>query len=105
MKIEKNKVVYFHYRLFEGGTMLEDSRDGDPVPYLHGKGGILNALENELDGRSSGDVVDVTLAPEQAYGHRREGAIERIPVKYLLSKGADDTLMNMRGKTCYEGLG
>ena len=25
--------------------------------------------------------------------------------KYLMSKGADDTLMNMKGLTCYDGIG
>jgi len=24
--------------------------------------------------------------------------------KYLISKGADDTLMNMKGLTCYDGI-
>ena len=87
MLIEKDKVVGFHYRLYEGEEILEDSyQDGRPVLYLQGRNGILDALEAELTGKQVGDKVDITLLPEQAYGARNPHAIERIPVKYLLDK-------------------
>jgi len=85
MQIAKDKVVGFHYLLYEDDTILEDSRgDAQPVLYLHGRGGILDALEQALDGKAAGEKVDITLPPEQAYGMRKDNAMERIPVKYLL---------------------
>ena len=85
MQISKNKVVGFHYRLYEGEDLLEDSyTDERPMLYLHGRGGILEALESEMDGKSTGDKLDVTLPPEKAYGMRNQNAFERIPVKYLI---------------------
>lgn len=87
MLIEKDKVVGFHYRLYEEGEVLEDSyQDGQPVLYLQGHNGILDALEGELAGKQVGDKVDITLTAEQAYGVRNPDAVERIPLKYLLEK-------------------
>ena len=37
MFIEANKVVTFHYRMNEPGhNVIDDSRRGNPVVYLHG---------------------------------------------------------------------
>jgi len=84
MQIAANKVVSFHYRLKDiDGTLLESSYDAEPTLYLHGQGNILAALEEALLGKSVGDNVAVTLSPEQAYGVRREGATQRIPIKHL----------------------
>ena len=88
MQISTDKVVSFHYVLREeGGDDLEDSRDGDPVLYLHGHHGMLPALEKTLSGKSAGDSFDVTLTPEQAYGHRREDAVQRVARKHVITRG------------------
>ncbi len=88
MTITKDKVVSFHYRLKEeGGDIFEDSHDGNPVLYLHGHGGMLEGLAKAMEGKAAGDSFEVTLAPEQAYGQRKEGATQRVPKKHLLTKG------------------
>lgn len=85
MNVEANKVVSFHYRMREpGGEVMDDSRDGAPVVYLHGHGGMLKGLEEALVGKQKGDHVDVTLSPEQAYGERRADSIARVSVKHVL---------------------
>lgn len=85
MQISNNHVVQFHYTLSEvDGTQLENSHDGDPVAYLHGKGGIIRGLADELSGKTKGDTFKVTLAPEDAYGTRDEEAKQRVPIKHLL---------------------
>lgn len=84
MSISADKVVSFHYNLKGAdGTLLETSYDSDPTLYLHGHRNILEALESELESRVVGDKIEVTLAPEQAYGERKEGAVQRIPIKHL----------------------
>ncbi|HWV15227.1 MAG TPA: peptidylprolyl isomerase [Cellvibrio sp.] len=84
MQIAANKVVSFHYRLKNiDGTLLESSYEADPTLYLHGHGNLLAALEDALLGKSVGEKIEATLAPEQAYGVRREGAVQRIPIKHL----------------------
>lgn len=88
MQIAANTVATFHYALARpDGTPIEDSRDGEPVTYLHGAGNIVPGLEQALDGKAAGDRVQVTLAAEQAYGPYREDLKQRIPAKYLGGAG------------------
>ncbi|MBR9910364.1 MAG: peptidylprolyl isomerase [Gammaproteobacteria bacterium] len=88
MQISADKVVSFHYRLREeGGEVFEDSQEDGPVLYLHGHGGMLPGLEEALEGKSEGESFDVTLSPEKGYGQRKEGAVQRVAKKHLLTKG------------------
>jgi FKBP-type peptidyl-prolyl cis-trans isomerase SlyD len=89
MQISADKVVRFHFNLTDvDGTLLETSYDADPTLYLHGHNNILAGLENELEGKSVGDKIQVTLAPDQAYGERKEGAVQRVPIKHLHNHAA-----------------
>lgn len=84
MQISADKVVSFHYKLNDSdGSLLESSYDGEPTLYLHGHSNLLASLEAELEGKSSGNTLNVTLTPEQGYGERRDGATQRIPIKHL----------------------
>ncbi|MBP8926827.1 MAG: FKBP-type peptidyl-prolyl cis-trans isomerase, partial [Pseudomonadales bacterium] len=60
---------------------------GEPISYLHGHGNILPALEESLLGKAAGDTLEVTLAPEQAYGIRHANAEQRIPLKHIAYRG------------------
>ncbi len=87
MSIEKNSVVTFHYTVAETGkAQLETSKDGNALTVLVGHGAIIPGLEQALIGKQAGDAVEVTVAPDQGYGERREGLTQRIPKK--LFKGA-----------------
>lgn len=89
MKIQANAVVSFHYELSEPNSdFREDSHGDHPVAYLHGHGNILPALEQALLDKQAGDTVTVTLPPAQAYGERRDDAIQRIPMKHLRFNGS-----------------
>jgi len=84
MSISANKVVSFHYRLSEvDGGLLEESYGAEPTLYLHGHNNLLEALEEAMDGKGQGDKVSVAITPEQGYGERKDGAIQRIPIKHL----------------------
>lgn len=88
MQIAKDTVVSFHYRLYEDDQLLESTADRpDGVLYLHGHGSILEALESEMAGRQKGDSFSVTLPPEKAYGMRRQDSVERVPRKYVITRG------------------
>jgi FKBP-type peptidyl-prolyl cis-trans isomerase SlyD len=88
MQISRDTVVSFHYQMFEHESLLESSPEGEPgVLYLHGRGAIPMGLEEAMEGRQSGDNFEVTLPPEKAYGPRRELPLERVPLKYVLTKG------------------
>lgn len=83
MQVAKNTVVRFEYTLHETDGALLESTDGQAVAYLHGHKAMIPAIEEGLEGKQAGDEVKLSLAPEQAYGVRREEAQERISVKHL----------------------
>jgi len=81
----KGVVVIADYRLLDvDGACLEQSEASNPMVYLHGYRNLMSGLESALEGKKVGDDVSVTLPPEQSYGLRRDNAVERIPVKYLI---------------------
>jgi FKBP-type peptidyl-prolyl cis-trans isomerase SlyD len=85
MSVSANKVVSFHYRLHElDGDLLEESYGADPTLYLHGHNNLLAAIEKAMEGKNAGDKLSVAVTPEEGYGLRREGAIQRIPIKHLV---------------------
>ena len=84
MKIEKNRVVRFHYTVSEPGQPpVESSRDRDPLAILVGHNNIIPGLEAAMMDRVAGDSFDVTVEPEQAYGPRRDGFTQRVPKKHI----------------------
>ncbi len=84
MKIEKDKVVIFHYALTDGeGTAIESSFEREPLAILHGHGNVIPGIETALADRVSGDRFQVTVPPEEAYGPRRDNWTQRVPKKYF----------------------
>lgn len=88
MKIDKDKVVSFHYTLKDvEGEEMESSRDRDPMTYLHGSNGIIVGLEKALQDKAAGDTFEVTIEPDEAYGVIQDANIQRIPLKKLKGVG------------------
>jgi FKBP-type peptidyl-prolyl cis-trans isomerase SlyD len=84
MKIEKNRVVRFHYSVSEPGQEpVETSRDREPMAILVGHGNIIPGLEAAMMDKAEGDSFEVTVTPDQAYGDRRENYVQRLPKKHL----------------------
>lgn len=73
MSVVAGKVVIIHYTLTnDAGETLDSSDGGEPLPYLHGGGNIVEGLEEALAGKAIGDKVQVTVPPEKGYGARDE---------------------------------
>ena len=85
MKIEKDRVVRFHYAVAEAGqASVENSKDGgQPLAILFGHGNIIPGLEKAMDGREAGDSFGVDVPAAEAYGERREGLTQRVPKKHF----------------------
>lgn len=78
--INVNQVVSIHYTLTnDAGEVIDSSRDGEPLLYLHGHGNIIPGLENALEGLGVGDTLKVTVAPAEAYGERDDEAVFAVP--------------------------
>jgi len=84
MQVAANSVVQFHYTLSDESGQLESSKGQDPVLYLHGHNNLIPGLENAMAGKSAGDSFSITLEPKDAYGERREDAIQSVQVKHLM---------------------
>lgn len=105
MNISKHTVASFHYTLRNGeGLELESSRGDQPTAYLHGASNIIPGLEAALEGKAPGDHVEVTLSAEEAYGQRREGAVQRVPVKHLIYRGKLRAGMTVQMNTQHGGI-
>lgn len=80
MQVSENKVVSIRYTLKnDAGEVIDSSAGRAPLSYLHGVGNIIPGLEKALEGKTSGDHVDVSIAPEEAYGERNEALIQIVP--------------------------
>ncbi len=67
--VSADKVVGIDYTLKDdGGEVVDTSDGGEPLPYLHGKGQIVEGLEKALEGKSVGDEVEIAVPPEEGYG-------------------------------------
>lgn len=78
MKIANDKIVNIDYTLTSPDGTVLDSSEGTPLPYLHGKGNIIDGLEKALEGKTAGDHVDVVIAPADGYGERQEDMVQKI---------------------------
>lgn len=84
LDVRRDRVVRFHYEIRDdAGALVESTRGGEPLAVLHGRGNVLNGVEEALTGLTAGARVQVTLPPEQAYGARQEGRTQRVSKKYL----------------------
>jgi FKBP-type peptidyl-prolyl cis-trans isomerase SlyD len=100
--IRKGKVVSVTYTLQdEQGQVFEQS--DIPVPYLHGHAsGLFDKIEQQLEGRHRGDVIEATLSPEEGFGQHDPALtftddLENVPpeLRYL---GANLEAQNASGE-------
>lgn len=97
-------VVSLHYTVLEeaSGRALETSAGAEPLTMLYGQPGLLRPVQEALRGRSAGDEVSVTVAPEEAFGPRSDDALRRVSKKYFrdpkrLRRGQRTTLQTDKG--------
>jgi FKBP-type peptidyl-prolyl cis-trans isomerase SlyD len=68
MQVGRDTVVSLKIQVYDAQGVLLHGPD-EPHTYLHGGyGGLLDALEQSLEGKNPGESVEVQLEPEQAFG-------------------------------------
>lgn len=73
-------MVTIDYTLTDNeGTVIDTSRGNEPFSFIQGTGSIIPGLEEALEGKTKGEQVNVTIAPDKAYGERNEDMIITIP--------------------------
>ena len=100
--VAKQKVVTFTYVILDENRSVQEQSDL-PMSYLHGVDGkMFPKVESELEGKKVGDVVEVTLAPVEAFGERDpsltfDDVIENVPPEFQ-QIGAEATFQNDAGE-------
>ena len=80
MSIKKNSVVTLHYEMFTAEDQLIDKTE-QPIAYLHGGyDGIFPLVEEALHEKNVGDVVEVVMQPEDAFGEHEPELIRIEPI-------------------------
>jgi FKBP-type peptidyl-prolyl cis-trans isomerase SlyD len=100
--VTRDKVVSVTYTLHnQRGDVFEQS--DVPVSYLHGHdSGLFAKVEHALEGRRPGEQVEVTLTPDEGFGHYDPGLtftddVENVPTE-LRHIGAQLEAQNARNE-------
>lgn len=74
--------VDVHYVLtLDSGEVVDSSRErGTPLTFALGGGQVIPGFDDAVRGTSVGDVLDVTIPPEDAYGLRDESNTAALPI-------------------------
>jgi len=100
--VNKQKVVTFTYTILDENGSIQEQSD-IPMSYLHGVDGkMFEKVEDELEGKKVGDVVEVTLQPSEAFGEHDpertfQDTIENVPEEFQ-HIGAEATFQNEAGE-------
>ena len=87
MIIEKDKVVSVSYKLTVEETIVDQSKEDDPLAFLFGAGQMIPGFEKNLAGLKQGDDYDFKVQPEEGYGPVNEQAIVEINKEIFVSNG------------------
>ena len=60
--------VRIHYTLTVEGHTVDSSRGREPLEYEHGQGMLVPGVEKGLEGRKPGDVMKLSVSPQDGYG-------------------------------------
>lgn len=70
--------VHYTGRL-EDGTVFDSSQDREPIQFTLGENQVIAGFETAVTGMETGEMKTTEIAPEQAYGQRREDLMIPVP--------------------------
>ena len=84
MRVERDALVEFHYRLYdEEGELVEATEPDEPIRAVHGDEMLLPGIERALEGAEAGATLRFTLEPDDAFGAYNPEGIVSVPRKEL----------------------
>lgn len=86
--ISKGKTVKFHYTLTVDTRIVDSTRKGDPVSFVHGSGQMMPGLEARLEGMKDGDKKVLQIPETEGFGPIDPKAVVEVPLEKL-PPGAD----------------
>lgn len=80
MQVDEKTYVAIDYKLtIDSGEEIDQSPEGQPLGFIVGTGQIIPGLEKGLMGKSTGENLQVTVDPDDAYGQPREDLVQELP--------------------------
>lgn len=96
--MQRPLVCTVHYRLKNRDEEIVDSSEGgEPLRFLTGAGQVIAGIEKAMEGRSPGEILEVTVPPDMAYGDRQQDLINWVPASIF--EGVDELKPGMRFQT------
>lgn len=104
MIIGDNRVVSLHYKLTgTQGQLLDSSENQAPLVYMHNTGSLLPGLEKALTGARQGELLQVSIKAEDAYGAHFDELVQDMPLAAFegqpLSPGMQFSAQGENGQT------
>ncbi|MBC8520133.1 MAG: peptidylprolyl isomerase [Gammaproteobacteria bacterium] len=102
--VQENKLVELTYQVLDQKSGAELTAVEFPVGYVHGRNEILSGpIMEALEGRSSGEVIEVPIEGDLLYGERDESLVitdhlENVPEDYR-EVGTTIIMENDKGET------
>jgi FKBP-type peptidyl-prolyl cis-trans isomerase 2 len=72
---EGDKVKVNYTGSLKDGTVVGSAPEEDPLEFTIGQKKVLPSFEKAVIGMTEGDTKTVSIAPEEAFGHRQEDLI------------------------------
>ena len=80
MAIQEDTVVYIAFKLKNtNGDVLDEASKDAPLPFIAGREQIIPGLEAALLGKQDGDIVNIVIQPDDAFGNYDEAFIQGHP--------------------------
>lgn len=96
--MQRPLVYTVHYRLKNRDEEIVDSSEGgEPLRFLSGAGQVIPGIERALEGRRPGDILEVTVPPDMAYGEHQPELINSVPASVF--DGVDEIRPGMKFQT------
>ena len=102
-KAKKGDVVKVHYKgTLNSGEQFDSSEGRDPLKFTVGAGQMIAGFDAAIPGMAVGEKKTIVIAPEDAYGEKKQDAIiefpkSNIPANMKLEPGMKLQLRNEAG--------
>lgn len=84
MKVDTDTIVKVNYTLrIKDGHTPQDMMRQFSVRFLYGRDRVLPSLEKALMGHEKGDLIEIDLPPEQAFGEHDPELVRQVPMSKI----------------------
>ena len=86
--VKNGDTVRVHYEgRLEDGQVFDSSEGGEPLEFRVGAGEVIPGFDEAVRGMEVGEKKTVEIAPEDAYGERRDQLIAEMPRENMNLEG------------------